>query len=73
MVAGGGCGRYLDMEGGLGAQEIWLDVMGGLGGDGGVWWLIGGDGGGWWLIGGDGGGWWLLALDGRIFGLGGGL
>ena len=38
MVAGGGCGRYLDMEGGLGAQEIWLDVMGGLGGVG--WWMV---------------------------------
>ena len=37
-VIGGGCGRYLDMEGGLGAQEIWLDVMGGLGGVG--WWMV---------------------------------
>ena len=38
---------------GVGAQEIWWDVMGGLGGR-------------WWLIGGDGGGWWLMALDGGI-------
>ena len=26
------------MESGLGAQEIWLDVMGGLGGVG--WWML---------------------------------